>query len=117
MHGVPTNLNLDRFNGATITPTSLAGPLLAALPLLAVRAVLPLWLALPFAFLVSGLFGFLIDVLVLRPLRKRDAPHLIPMIATTTSTSTIGPTFRAAAAPVRSLPAVASMQIRGSRSA
>ncbi len=43
---------------------------------------LPLWLALPFAFLVSGLFGFLIDVLVLKPLRKRDAPHLIPMIAT-----------------------------------
>ena len=46
------------------------------------RFGLPLWLALPFAFLVSGLFGFLIDVLVLRPLRKRDAPHLIPMIAT-----------------------------------
>ncbi len=46
------------------------------------RFGLPLWLALPFAFLVSGLFGFLIDVLVLRPLRKRNAPHLIPMIAT-----------------------------------
>ena len=43
---------------------------------------LPLWFALPFAFLVSGVFGFLIDVLVLKPLRKRNAPHLIPMIAT-----------------------------------
>ena len=46
------------------------------------RFGLPLWLALPFAFVVSGSFGLLIDVLVLRPLRKRDAPHLIPMIAT-----------------------------------
>ncbi len=46
------------------------------------RFGLPLWLALPFAFLVAGLFGFLIDVLVLKPLRKRNAPHLIPMIAT-----------------------------------
>ena len=42
----------------------------------------PLWLALPFAFVVSGLFGLVIDVLVLRPLRNRNAPHLIPMIAT-----------------------------------
>ena len=46
------------------------------------RFGLPLWLALPFAFVVSGTLGLLIDVLVLRPLRKRDAPHLIPMIAT-----------------------------------
>ena len=46
------------------------------------RLGMPLWVALPFAFLVSGLFGFLIDALVLRPLRKRNAPHLIPMIAT-----------------------------------
>ena len=42
----------------------------------------PLWLALPFAFAVSGLFGLSIDVLVLKPLRRRNAPHLIPMIAT-----------------------------------
>ena len=42
----------------------------------------PLSLALPFAFAVSGLFGLAIDVLVLKPLRKRNAPHLIPMIAT-----------------------------------
>ena len=43
---------------------------------------LPLWAAIIFAFLVSGCVGALIDVLVLRPLRKRNAPHLIPMIAT-----------------------------------
>lgn len=43
---------------------------------------LPLWAAIAFAFLVSGLVGALVDVLVLRPLRKRNAPHLIPMIAT-----------------------------------
>ncbi|MDH5858572.1 branched-chain amino acid ABC transporter permease [Lampropedia aestuarii] len=43
---------------------------------------LPLWAAIVFAFLVSGLVGALVDVLVLRPLRKRNAPHLIPMIAT-----------------------------------
>lgn len=46
------------------------------------RFGLPLWLALPAAFVVAGLFGLVIDVLVLKPLRKRDAPHLIPMIAT-----------------------------------
>jgi branched-chain amino acid transport system permease protein len=32
--------------------------------------------------MLSGLAGLLIDRLVLRPLRARDAPHLIPMIAT-----------------------------------
>ena len=41
-----------------------------------------LWAALAFAFVFSGLLGLLIDVLVLRPLRARNAPHLIPMIAT-----------------------------------
>lgn len=41
-----------------------------------------LWSALAFAFFFSGLLGLLIDVLVLRPLRARNAPHLIPMIAT-----------------------------------
>jgi branched-chain amino acid transport system permease protein len=46
------------------------------------RFGMPLWLALPFAFVVSGTFGLLIDVLVLKPLRRRNAPHLIPMIAT-----------------------------------
>ena len=46
------------------------------------RLGLPLWLALPFAFLVCALFGLATDVLVLRPLRRRNAPHLIPMIAT-----------------------------------
>jgi branched-chain amino acid transport system permease protein len=46
------------------------------------RLGLSLWFALPFAFLVSALFGLVVDVLVLRPLRRRNAPHLIPMIAT-----------------------------------
>ncbi len=43
---------------------------------------MPLWGALLFAFLFCGLIGLVIDVLVLRPLRARNAPHLIPMIAT-----------------------------------
>ncbi len=43
---------------------------------------LPLWAALVAAFVVSGAIGLAIDVLVLRPLRRRNAPHLIPMIAT-----------------------------------
>jgi branched-chain amino acid transport system permease protein len=42
----------------------------------------PLWVAILFAFAFSGLVGLLIDRLVLKPLRQRNAPHLIPMIAT-----------------------------------
>lgn len=42
----------------------------------------PLWAALIFAFLASGVAGLLIDAIVLKPLRTRNAPHLIPMIAT-----------------------------------
>ena len=42
----------------------------------------PLWLAILAAFAFSGLVGLLIDRIVLKPLRKREAPHLIPMIAT-----------------------------------
>ncbi len=42
----------------------------------------PLWAAILFAFAFSGVVGLLIDRIVLKPLRKRDAPHLIPMIAT-----------------------------------
>ena len=34
------------------------------------------------AFFVAGFTGVIIDYLVLKPLRKRNAPHLIPMIAT-----------------------------------
>jgi branched-chain amino acid transport system permease protein len=30
----------------------------------------------------TGTLGLIIDVLVLKPLRRRNAPHLIPMIAT-----------------------------------
>ena len=37
---------------------------------------------MPFAFAFAGAVGLLIDVLVLKPLRARNAPHLIPMIAT-----------------------------------
>jgi branched-chain amino acid transport system permease protein len=47
-----------------------------------VKLNMPLWGALIAALLFSGVVGMLIDVLVLRPLRKRNAPHLIPMIAT-----------------------------------
>jgi len=43
---------------------------------------LPLWAAIIAAMLTAALAGAVIDVLVLRPLRKRNAPHLIPMIAT-----------------------------------
>ena len=43
---------------------------------------LPLAGALAVAFAASGLLGLVIDQLVLRPLRARNAPHLIPMIAT-----------------------------------
>jgi branched-chain amino acid transport system permease protein len=42
----------------------------------------PLWLAMLGAMLVSGTLGLLVDVLILKPLRMRHAPHLIPMIAT-----------------------------------
>ncbi|SEA88995.1 branched-chain amino acid ABC transporter permease [Variovorax sp. YR216] len=46
------------------------------------RFDLPLWIGLLFAFAFCGLLGLLIDFLVLKPLRARNAPHLIPMIAT-----------------------------------
>src|SRR3989442_7128311 len=46
------------------------------------QLALPLWMALLLAMLVSGAIGLLVDYLVLRPLRKRNAPHLAPMIAT-----------------------------------
>lgn len=42
----------------------------------------PLWLAMLGAMLVCGTLGLLIDLLILKPLRLRNAPHLIPMIAT-----------------------------------
>ena len=46
------------------------------------RLALPLWASLVVALVVSGAAGLLIDMLVLKPLRRRNAPHLIPMIAT-----------------------------------
>ncbi len=42
----------------------------------------PLWASLIAAFVVAGAVGLVIDLLVLKPLRHRNAPHLIPMIAT-----------------------------------
>jgi branched-chain amino acid transport system permease protein len=50
--------------------------------MLVTRLDWPIWLALPGAMLVSGALGALTDLLLLRPLRARDAPHLAPMIAT-----------------------------------
>ena len=41
-----------------------------------------LWLAMVVAMFACGLLGVIVDFLVLRPLRKRQAPHLAPMIAT-----------------------------------
>jgi branched-chain amino acid transport system permease protein len=49
---------------------------------LVTRFQAPLWLAMLGAMLVSGTLGLLVDVLILKPLRLRNAPHLIPMIAT-----------------------------------
>lgn len=43
---------------------------------------IPLWISLILTFIVAGALGALIDWLVLKPLRRRNAPHLIPMIAT-----------------------------------
>ncbi|HEY0296067.1 MAG TPA: branched-chain amino acid ABC transporter permease, partial [Bordetella sp.] len=43
---------------------------------------LPLWAAIIASMVAAGLVGAVIDVLVLKPLRKRNAPQLIPMIAT-----------------------------------
>lgn len=49
---------------------------------LVTRLDAPLWLAMLGAMLISGTIGLLVDVLILKPLRARNAPHLIPMIAT-----------------------------------
>ncbi len=53
----------------------------AALQVMA-RFAAPLWAGLLFALVFCGLLGLLIDFAVLKPLRARNAPHLIPMIAT-----------------------------------
>ncbi len=50
--------------------------------LLISRFSLPFWIAIPVAMTFSGLVGLLIDVLILRRLRQRQASHLMPMIAT-----------------------------------
>ena len=46
------------------------------------RLEAPLWAGFLVAMLVSGCIGLAVDVLVLKPLRARNAPHLMPMIAT-----------------------------------
>jgi len=48
----------------------------------ATRLNAPLWVALAAAMLASGLTGLAVDLLILKRLRARGAPHLIPMIAT-----------------------------------
>ena len=42
---------------------------------------LPWWAALPIAFLVTGLFGVLLDRIAFAPLRRRNAPPLSAMIS------------------------------------
>ena len=50
--------------------------------LLVDKFAMPLWLAMLAAMALSGLIGLIVDYLVLKPLRARNAPHLTPMIAT-----------------------------------
>src|SRR5574338_252722 len=42
----------------------------------------PLWMGFVAAVVVAGIIGLLVELLILKPLRARNAPHLIPMIAT-----------------------------------
>jgi branched-chain amino acid transport system permease protein len=78
---------------------------------LVTRMNAPLWLAMLGAMAISGTLGLLVDVLILKPLRLRNAPHLIPMIATigvsTMLTSTAQGLFGAEAMrfPEETLPA------------
>lgn len=46
------------------------------------KLAMPLYLAMLTAMLATGCIGVLVDYLVLKPLRARNAPHLAPMIAT-----------------------------------
>ena len=46
------------------------------------RFQFPLWASILAGTALSGLIGLGIDVITLRPLRQRNVPHLIPMIAT-----------------------------------
>jgi branched-chain amino acid transport system permease protein len=42
----------------------------------------PLWISILLGCATGGFIGFIIDVFVLKRLRKQNAPHLIPMVAT-----------------------------------
>ncbi len=53
-----------------------------AAALVVTRFEAPLWVGLLAAMAISGLIGLAIDVVILKRLRARKAPHLIPMIAT-----------------------------------
>jgi branched-chain amino acid transport system permease protein len=53
-----------------------------AAALVVTRFEAPLWVGLLAAMAISGLIGLAIDVVILKRLRVRKAPHLIPMIAT-----------------------------------
>jgi branched-chain amino acid transport system permease protein len=50
--------------------------------LLVDKFAVPLWLAMLAAMFITGCIALVIDYLVLKPLRARNAPHLTPMIAT-----------------------------------
>lgn len=50
--------------------------------LLIEKLSMPLYMAVLCAMLATGCVGMLVDFLVLKPLRARNAPHLAPMIAT-----------------------------------
>lgn len=50
--------------------------------LLIEKLSMPLYVAVLCAMLATGCVGMLVDYLVLKPLRARNAPHLAPMIAT-----------------------------------
>jgi branched-chain amino acid transport system permease protein len=50
--------------------------------LLVDKLAVSLPLALLAAMLITGLIGLIVDYLILRPLRARHVPHLVPMIAT-----------------------------------
>jgi branched-chain amino acid transport system permease protein len=50
--------------------------------LLIEKLAMPLYMAMLCAMLATGCIGALVDYLVLKPLRARNAPHLAPMIAT-----------------------------------
>jgi branched-chain amino acid transport system permease protein len=72
--GVLSVINLS--HGAVFMVSAYAGLLFVN------QLRLPIWLAITLGCVVGGIIGFVIDVGVLKRLRSRNAPHLIPMVAT-----------------------------------